>query len=305
MSASTSRSPACSPRAWWCTRPTQKPNGEWVTPAEVKIEGADDGARARRWPRPASRSRSARSRRCRSRSATPSTPTTSSATYGADVARWFMLSDSPPERDVELDRARRAGRLAVRPAAVAAGRRGGRDRQNAPADAAGRRSASRRSRVRKAAHGALAKVIGRDREAALQRRASPTSTSSPMRSARPSAQRPRRHARFRLGDARGRRHPGAAVPPDDAASGRGVLGGARPQHPGRRRALAGGRAGAAGRGHHHAAGPGQRQEAGRRDGRRATPQTPRSRLPCWRSMRYNGRSTASARKRSSSSRRGS
>ncbi len=32
---------------------------------------------------------------------TPSTPTTSSATYGADVARWFMLSDSPPERDVE------------------------------------------------------------------------------------------------------------------------------------------------------------------------------------------------------------
>ena len=23
------------------------------------------------------------------------------ATYGADVARWFMLSDSPPERDVE------------------------------------------------------------------------------------------------------------------------------------------------------------------------------------------------------------
>jgi leucyl-tRNA synthetase len=21
--------------------------------------------------------------------------------YGADVARWFMLSDSPPERDVE------------------------------------------------------------------------------------------------------------------------------------------------------------------------------------------------------------
>ena len=23
------------------------------------------------------------------------------ASYGADVARWFMLSDSPPERDVE------------------------------------------------------------------------------------------------------------------------------------------------------------------------------------------------------------
>ena len=60
------------------------------------------GRRAPRRPRrrPASRSRSARSRRCRSRSGTPSTRTTSSRSYGADTARWFMLSDSPPERDV-------------------------------------------------------------------------------------------------------------------------------------------------------------------------------------------------------------
>ena len=49
-------------------------------------------------------------------------------TYGADTARWFMLSDSPPERDVDLDRGRRAGRLALRAAALAAGRRGRRDR---------------------------------------------------------------------------------------------------------------------------------------------------------------------------------
>ena len=49
---------------------------------------------------PASRSRSARSKRCRSRRRTPSTRPTSSASYGADTARWFMLSDSPPERDV-------------------------------------------------------------------------------------------------------------------------------------------------------------------------------------------------------------
>ena len=58
-----------------------------------------------------------------------------------------------------------------------------------------------------------------------------------------------------------------------------------------------GRARPAGREHHHAAGAGQRQEARRRDRRRATPPTPKSRLPCWRSMRYNGRSTASARRR--------
>src|SRR3546814_15529574 len=28
-------------------------------------------------------------------------PEAISATYGADTARWFMLSDSPPERDME------------------------------------------------------------------------------------------------------------------------------------------------------------------------------------------------------------
>ncbi len=55
---------------------------------------------ARSRSRPASRPRSARSRRCRSRRRTSSTPTTSSPHSGADCARWFMLSDSPPERDV-------------------------------------------------------------------------------------------------------------------------------------------------------------------------------------------------------------
>ena len=38
--------------------------------------------------------------RCRSPSNTWSTPATIIARYGADTARWFMLSDSPPERDV-------------------------------------------------------------------------------------------------------------------------------------------------------------------------------------------------------------
>ena len=100
------------------------------TPAEVKIEG--DRRRAPRHAdrRPASRSRSARSRRCRSRSATPSTPTTSSASYGADTARWFMLSDSPPERDVIWSEEGVQGAIALRAAAVAAGRRDRRDRRS-------------------------------------------------------------------------------------------------------------------------------------------------------------------------------
>ena len=65
--------------------------------------------------------------------------------YGADTARWFMLSDSPPERDLEWTDAGVSGALALRPAGVAAGagtehpRRRGRER---PAD--GRRGRPRR-----------------------------------------------------------------------------------------------------------------------------------------------------------------
>ena len=156
MSASTSRSPACSRRAWWCTRPTARRTATgWRRPRSRSKAPATSAAR--RSSPPASRSRSAPSRRCRSRSATPSTPTTSSATYGADTARWFMLSDSPPERDVIWTERRRAGRLALRAAAVAAGRRGRRGRRRA----AGRRPAmfgEPALAVRKAAHRALARV---------------------------------------------------------------------------------------------------------------------------------------------------
>jgi leucyl-tRNA synthetase len=42
--------------------------------------------------------------------------------YGADAVRWFMLSDSPPERDLEWSEAASRA-LALRPAAVAAGHR--------------------------------------------------------------------------------------------------------------------------------------------------------------------------------------
>ena len=80
------------------------------------------------------------------------------ASYGADVARWFMLSDSPPERDVELDRARRPGRLALRAAAVAAGRRGGRDRRDRRRPSARRSSRRAALALRKATHRALANV---------------------------------------------------------------------------------------------------------------------------------------------------
>ena len=45
--------------------------------------------------------------------------------YGADTARWFILSDNPPERDMEWTGDRGHGRRALHPAAVPAGRGGG------------------------------------------------------------------------------------------------------------------------------------------------------------------------------------
>ena len=78
----------------------RKPDGVYVEPVEVRLENAAATRAARCLLPPAKRSRSARSRRCRNRSATRSISTKSSAPSGADAARWFMLSDSPPERDV-------------------------------------------------------------------------------------------------------------------------------------------------------------------------------------------------------------
>ena len=97
--ASPSPSPACSRRAWWSTRPTR------TRPAP--------GCRR---PRSASRPRRGERRAFHVKTAAPIAigsiekmskskknvvdPDDIIASYGADTARWFMLSDSPPERDV-------------------------------------------------------------------------------------------------------------------------------------------------------------------------------------------------------------
>ena len=78
----------------------QKADGSFVTPAEVKIEAGGNGRRASLLDDRRRGRRSARSRRCRSRRRNTVDPDDIIATYGADVARWFMLSDSPPDRDV-------------------------------------------------------------------------------------------------------------------------------------------------------------------------------------------------------------
>jgi leucyl-tRNA synthetase len=78
-------------------------------------------------------------------------------TYGADVARWFMLSDSPPERDVEWteDRVQGASRFVQRLYRIAnelaeIGAKPGTEKPAQFSDAA--------TAVRKAAHTALARV---------------------------------------------------------------------------------------------------------------------------------------------------
>ena len=145
-----------------------------------------------------------------------------------------MLSDSPPERDVIWTEegvqgawrfVQRLWRLVGEIADV-----------EGAGSAAGAVRRGARWRCARPPTGALAKVsddIAKLRfnrcvahiyefANALQRRASARPKTAPSPGPR-------------LGAARGRRHPGAAVQPDDAASGRGMLGGARPQDPGRRR----------------------------------------------------------------------
>src|SRR5580700_3334484 len=75
-------------------------SGEWAAPAEVKIESDGDTRRASLIATGEEVAIGAIEKMSKSKRNTVD-PDEIIATYGADVARWFMLSDSPPERDVE------------------------------------------------------------------------------------------------------------------------------------------------------------------------------------------------------------
>src|ERR1700743_2976673 len=77
------------------------------------------------------------------------------ATYGADVARWFMLSDSPPDRDViwSDERVQGASRFVQR-----LGRLVNESAEFAPPSARPAAFGADALALRKAAHGALDKV---------------------------------------------------------------------------------------------------------------------------------------------------
>ena len=132
----------------------RKPDGGWAAPAEVTIEGADDDRRAKLTATGEPIEIGPIEKMSKSKRNTVD-PDDIMSSYGADTARWFMLSDSPPERDVNWTEkgvqgawrfTQRLWRLVGEAAEIAAP-------STRPAEFGAPALA-----VRKAAHGALAKV---------------------------------------------------------------------------------------------------------------------------------------------------
>jgi len=77
----------------------QRTDGSFAMPSEVKIEGAGDRRRATFLATGEEVNIGSIEKMSKSKRNTVD-PDDIIGTYGADVARWFMLSDSPPDRDV-------------------------------------------------------------------------------------------------------------------------------------------------------------------------------------------------------------
>ena len=80
--------------------------------------------------------------------------------FGADTARWFVMSDSPPERDVEWTAAGRRGGVSPSRPGLAAGRRGRQPRR--------RRCDAMTPHLLKAMHRTIAEVTAGHRGLRLQ-----------------------------------------------------------------------------------------------------------------------------------------
>ena len=78
----------------------KSPAGEWVSPADVVVETSGDTRTAKLLSGGAPVSIGSIEKMSKSKKNVVD-PDEIVATYGADTARWFMLSDSPPERDVQ------------------------------------------------------------------------------------------------------------------------------------------------------------------------------------------------------------
>jgi leucyl-tRNA synthetase len=134
----------------------RRANGEWAAPAEVKVESEGDDRRATLIETGEPLAIGPIEKMSKSKRNTVD-PDEIIASYGADVARWFMLSDSPPDRDVEWTErgvqgawrfAQRLWRLAGEAAEIA---------KSAPDERPAQFSEAATA-LRKASHRALARV---------------------------------------------------------------------------------------------------------------------------------------------------
>jgi leucyl-tRNA synthetase len=134
----------------------RKADGSYATPAEVKIESGANGRRASLLDTGEEVTIGSIEKMSKSKRNTVD-PDDIIETYGADTARWFMLSDSPPDRDVIWSDERVQGasrfvqrlwRLVNEAAGIA---------KSAPSARPGSFGADALA-LRKAAHGALDKV---------------------------------------------------------------------------------------------------------------------------------------------------
>jgi leucyl-tRNA synthetase len=134
----------------------RKRDGTWAEPAEVQLEGggAERRARLTATGEPVEIGPIEKMSKSKRNTVDPDDIIT---TYGADTARWFMLSDSPPDRDVNWTEegvqaasrfVQRLWRIANEVAEIGASR--DTSRPNSVGEAA--------LAIRKASHGALAKV---------------------------------------------------------------------------------------------------------------------------------------------------
>ena len=234
----------------------RKEDGAWAAPAEIKIEGTGDARSATL----IGDRRTDRDRGDREDVEVEAQHGRPRRHHRGLRGRYRPLVHAvgfAPRARRQLDRAGRPGRLAVRPAPVAAHRRSRRGCQDGAGHAAGE---FRRRRDGDSQGGApdAGPGDGRDREAALQRLRRPHLRIRQCVAGGADGDQGGDAPRLRPCGQGGGRHPGRPVPPHDAAPRRGVLGGAGPWRPGGGGALAGRGGRSPGRGHRHVAGPGQR-----------------------------------------------